>query len=88
MEAALRSGACDLIGIARPAAVLPRLPKEIILNTEVSEEGAKVTLAPLQFPFIVSMLPIKPLGGGLQSTFYAGQIQRMAKGLKPVECRI
>jgi 2,4-dienoyl-CoA reductase-like NADH-dependent reductase (Old Yellow Enzyme family) len=89
MEAALQSGACDLIGIARPAAVLPRLPKEIILNTkEVPDDEAKVTLAPLHVPFIVRMLPIKPLGGGFQSTYYAGQIQRMAKGLKPVECRV
>jgi 2,4-dienoyl-CoA reductase-like NADH-dependent reductase (Old Yellow Enzyme family) len=89
MEAALQSGACDLIGIARPAAVLPRLPKETIFNTkEVPDEEARVNLAPFQVPFIVSVLPIKPLGEGLQSAYYAGQIQRIAKGLKPVECRI
>jgi 2,4-dienoyl-CoA reductase-like NADH-dependent reductase (Old Yellow Enzyme family) len=89
MEAALKSGACDLIGIARPAAVLPALPKEIILNTkEVMDEDATVTLAPLRVPFIINALPIKPLGGGFQSTYYASQIQRMAKGLKPVDTRI
>ena len=89
MEGALQSGVCDLIGIARPAAVLPRLPKEIMLNTkEVPDEEARVNLAPLTAPFLVNILPIKPLGGGFQSAFYAGQIQRMAKGLKPVECRI
>lgn len=89
MEAALQSGACDLIGIARPAAVMPALPKEIILNTkEVTDDDAKVTLAPLQVPFMINVLPIKPLGGGFQSKYYAGQIQRMARGLKPVDSRI
>jgi hypothetical protein len=69
--------------------VLPRLPKETIFNTkEVPDEEARVNLAPFQVPFIVSVLPIKPLGEGLQSAYYAGQIQRIAKGLKPVECRI
>ena len=89
MELALQSGACDLIGIARPAAVLPRLPKEVILNTnEVPDDEARVDLAPLKIPFFVRVLPIKPLGGGFQSTFYAGQIQRIANGLQPIECRV
>ena len=89
MEAALQSGACDLIGIGRPAAVLPRLPKEIILNTgDVPDSEAKVNLARLHLPFIISLLPIKALGGGFQSVYYAGQIKRMANGLKPVECRV
>lgn len=89
MEAALQSGACDLIGIGRPAAVLPALPTEIILNTkEVADEDATITLAPLKVPFIINALPIKPLGGGYQSQYYAAQIQRMARGLKPVDSRI
>lgn len=89
METALQSGACDLIGIARPAAILPCLPKEIILNAkEVSDEEAKVILTPLQVPFIFKALPIKSLGAGYQSTYYAGQVQRMGKGLKPIDSRI
>lgn len=89
MEAALKSGACDLIGIARPAAVLPRLPKEIIFNIkEVPDQEARVTLAPLEVPFITSALPIRPLRGGHQTAYYTRQIQRMGEGLKPVDSRI
>lgn len=91
MEAALQSGACDLIGVGRPAAVLPALPKEIILNTkDVSDKQATVRLAPLKKPFLVRLLqgPVTAIGGGFQSIYYAGQIQRMAKGLRPVDNRI
>jgi 2,4-dienoyl-CoA reductase-like NADH-dependent reductase (Old Yellow Enzyme family) len=88
MEAALQSGACDLIGIARPAAVLPKLPKEIILNIEIPDDEATVTLAPLKVPFLLKYLPVKQVGVGYQSQYYAGQIQRMAKGLLPVNTRI
>jgi len=88
MEAALKSGGCDLIGLARPAAVLPKLPKEIILNEKISDEDARVVLAPVPTPGWIKWVPIKALGGGLQSKYYAGQIQRLAKGLRPVDSRI
>ena len=88
MEAALNSRGCDLIGIARPAAVLPKLPKEIILNTEVPDKEAQVTLAPLQIPWLTRHLPVKQVGAGFQSKYYASQIQRMAKGLLPIDTRL
>ncbi|KAM3081220.1 hypothetical protein ACMFMF_003134 [Clarireedia jacksonii] len=88
MEAALQSGACDLIGIARPAAVLPKLPNEIILNTEIPDEKATVTLAPLKVPFLLKHAPVKQVGAGYQSQYYAGQIQRMAKGRLPIDTRL
>lgn len=88
MEDAISSGGCDLIGIGRPAAVLPKLPKEIILNTEVPDEVAHVALAPLQVPFLVQMLPVKQVGAGYQTNYYCGQIQRMSRGLKPIDTRL
>ncbi len=88
MEAALKSGGCDLVGIARPAAVLPYLPKEIILNTEeVADENAQVALAPLHIPWLIRHLPVKQVGAGFQSAYYASQIQRMAAGLLPIDTR-
>ena len=89
MEAALTSGGCDLIGIGRPAAVLPKLPKEIVLNTEeVPDDEAHVGLAPVQIPFLVKMVPVKQVGSGYQTQYYSRQIARMAKGLKPKDTRL
>lgn len=87
MEDALKSGACDIIGIARPAAVIPGLPREVILNEEVGDEDASVRLRPLVMPGWVKWVPIRSVGAGAQSNYYAGQIQRMGKGLRPVDSR-
>jgi 2,4-dienoyl-CoA reductase-like NADH-dependent reductase (Old Yellow Enzyme family) len=49
MEDALREGGCDIVGIARPATILPRLPKEILFNEkEVSDEEVSLWLKPVQ----------------------------------------
>jgi 2,4-dienoyl-CoA reductase-like NADH-dependent reductase (Old Yellow Enzyme family) len=44
MQAALESGACDLIGLGRPSAVWPRLAKEVLLNEGVEDEDATCDL--------------------------------------------
>ncbi|KFX90929.1 hypothetical protein V490_06190 [Pseudogymnoascus sp. VKM F-3557] len=89
MEHALKSGGCDIIGIGRPAAIVPRLPKEIILNTkDVSDEQANVALASVQMNLLVQTLGIKIVGAGAVTAYYQGQIERLGKGLAPVDTRI
>ena len=89
MEAALTSGACDIVGIGRPACVLPKLPKEIILNEkEVSDNEATLWLKPVQPPFIAKFIPIKAIGAGIDSKHYAEQIQVLGRGGKPIDCRL
>jgi 2,4-dienoyl-CoA reductase-like NADH-dependent reductase (Old Yellow Enzyme family) len=87
MEAALESGACDIIGIGRPAAVVPKLPKLILLNKEVSDADAKLQLRRVEMGWLMSKVPIKALGAGAESKYYGQQIQRMAKGLQPIDTR-
>jgi hypothetical protein len=88
MTAALQSSACDLIGIARPAAVLPHLPKDIILNTAIPDDEASVELQRLKLPWLTTLIPVKQVGAGYQSAYYAGQIQRMGRGEEPVDTRV
>ncbi|OBT67038.1 hypothetical protein VE03_04429 [Pseudogymnoascus sp. 23342-1-I1] len=89
MEHALKSGGCDIVGIGRPAAVVPRLPKEIILNTkDVTDEQADVSLARLQMPLIVRKFGLKQVGAGVQTAYYGEQIGRMGRGLAPIDNRI
>lgn len=64
MEAALQSGACDLIGVGRPAAVWPHLPKQILLNEKVEENAAVKKLTTLRLPLLLRMIPIKFIGTG------------------------
>ena len=64
MEEALQSGACDLIGIGRPAAVWPHLPKEVLLNEQVEEAAAVKKLHKLKLPFLLRIIPVRFIGAG------------------------
>jgi 2,4-dienoyl-CoA reductase-like NADH-dependent reductase (Old Yellow Enzyme family) len=64
MEDAIATGACDLIGLARPAAAVPRLPKEVILNEGVEDSEAQIWLKPIAMPAVLKMLPLKNLTAG------------------------
>ena len=86
MEAALESGACDIIGIGRPAAVIPKLPRSVLLNKELSDEQAKIKLKPVKMGCLMNIVPIRALGAGAQSNYYGGLIRRM--GLQPADTRI
>lgn len=88
MEEAVKSGNCDLVGIGRPAAVLPALPKEIILNEKVEDVDANLTLKPVEVPRLVSMIPVKQMGAGVTSQYYSSQIQRMGRGEQPIDTRV
>ncbi|KAJ4983288.1 NADH:flavin oxidoreductase/NADH oxidase [Stagonosporopsis vannaccii] len=83
MEAALRSGACDLIGIGRPAAVWPHLPNEVLLNEKVEERAAALKLTTLRLPWLLRIIPIKFIGAGADTMYYAKQIQAIAFGRTP-----
>ncbi|KAF9885278.1 hypothetical protein FE257_013076 [Aspergillus nanangensis] len=80
-EAALRQNACDLVGIARPAAVDTRFAR-LLLDESVAEEEARLPLGKAPAPWGVGWIPIRILGAGLESSYYAGQIKRIGKGLK------
>jgi len=88
MEAALQSGACDLVGVGRPAAVVPGLPREVVFNKEVSDEEATFRLRAVDAGCLVRLMPVKALGAGAQTKHYAGMIGRMGRGEKPIDSRV
>lgn len=67
MIAALESNACDLIGLARPAAAFPHLPKDLLLNEEVEDADAVVDLVKVKAGWLVSKIPIKALNAGIDT---------------------
>ncbi|KAL5371713.1 hypothetical protein DPSP01_014064 [Paraphaeosphaeria sporulosa] len=80
MREALDTGACDLIGLARPSAVWPRLPREVLLNEEVDDADARCELSLVKGNWFVRNLAPKIVGVGVDTLYYAGQIAMMAEG--------
>ncbi|KAF4976015.1 hypothetical protein FZEAL_7271 [Fusarium zealandicum] len=79
MEAALNEGACDLIGIGRPAILNPSLPLNTILSTEVPSEDAKVYARKVQTPWLLKRFGPKSVGAGVESTWYSKQMQKIGQ---------
>ncbi|RAK95178.1 NADH:flavin oxidoreductase/NADH oxidase family protein [Aspergillus ibericus CBS 121593] len=80
-ESALKQNACDVVGIGRPAAINPKLPL-VLLDESIPDEEAQLILKRVPMPFLAQLLSLKGVGAGLESSFYAKQIRRLAMGLK------
>lgn len=71
MAAAVESGAIDVVGLARPLAVEPDLPKELLAGQKVRAVDVNVRLG------------VKLMDDMLQSFWYGDQIRAMSKGTEP-----
>ncbi|KAL4938185.1 hypothetical protein BDV06DRAFT_60960 [Aspergillus oleicola] len=80
---ALDQNACDLVGIGRPAAIDPYFPQKL-LDEGVSEEESSMRLKRVTLPFWARWIPLAAIGAGAESSYYTGQIQRIAKGLRTI----
>ncbi|KAI4952989.1 hypothetical protein J4E86_006526 [Alternaria arbusti] len=80
MRAALEENACDLIGLARPAAVDSSFAKKV-LEAEAAGGDVSLRLDAVKPSWLVSKIPVKALGAGAESAFYGAQIERIGKGL-------
>ncbi|GKZ43266.1 hypothetical protein AbraIFM66951_003995 [Aspergillus brasiliensis] len=78
---ALQQNACDVVGIGRPAAVEPKLPL-VLMDESVPDEEAQLVLNRVPMPFLARLIPLRGIGAGLESSYYAKQIKRIAMGLK------
>ncbi|KAM0352341.1 hypothetical protein ACHAPU_002006 [Fusarium lateritium] len=79
MEDALTEGACDLIGLGRPAIINPSLPVNTILNKEVKTEDASLYARRIQTPWILKRFGPKSIGSGVEITWYRKQMQAIGK---------
>ncbi|CEJ94159.1 hypothetical protein VHEMI09708 [[Torrubiella] hemipterigena] len=73
LEAAVKSGACDLAGIARPAVVDPKLPKTVVFNASIADEDARLATKSFSASWLAWGLGIKALAGGTETVckFYS-----------------
>lgn len=73
MEQALRSNACDVIGLARALAINPQLPNQLLAGDNVVSEVKPLTTG---FKALDRLIP-------LEIVWYTQQIHRMGRGLTP-----
>ncbi|POR37589.1 NADH oxidase [Tolypocladium paradoxum] len=77
MEAAVREGACDMVGIGRPAVLNASLPKNTVFNAAVDDGDAKVYARSVAVPWIAKKLGMRAIAGGAETTWYQKQMHRM-----------
>ncbi|KAF7554936.1 hypothetical protein G7Z17_g2540 [Cylindrodendrum hubeiense] len=78
MDDAIAGGACELVGIGRPAALNPELPKNTILNPEVTGADAKVYARRIHPSWFVKWIGAKAIGAGAETAWYGKQIHQLA----------
>lgn len=74
MEDAIESGAIDMVGIARPYAVKPHFPNQLL-----NGESEQISISPVStgVSFVDKNMPM------LELSWYAHQLERMSKGKPP-----
>lgn len=70
MIRAIKSNACDIVGLGRPAVLQPSLPSSIILNDDISDELAYVMTSPISPSWFIKMSRVKSAGSGAESGSY------------------
>lgn len=73
MQATLAAGDVDLIGLARPLAIEPDLPKRLLSNQDVTSVVRPLTTG---FHFLDKLVP-------LEIVWYSQQLKRMSAGREP-----
>lgn len=66
IEAALKGGVCDLVGIGRPAVLRPDFPR-LVMDDIYTDQEAKVAFGKVPVPFLARLLQIRILGGGAET---------------------
>ncbi|KAL3440538.1 hypothetical protein BJX65DRAFT_290272 [Aspergillus insuetus] len=80
IEAALKAGVCDLVGIGRPAVLRPDFAR-LVMDPAYTNQEAIVVFPKARVPLVARFLQIKSLGGGAETEYFRGQIHRLADGL-------
>ncbi|OAR02828.1 hypothetical protein LLEC1_01603 [Akanthomyces lecanii] len=77
MNGAIRGGSCDMVGLARPSVLQPSLPRQLILNSAVSDEDS-IIITPKIKPFwLAKVIRIKLAGIGAETMWYTKVINKL-----------
>lgn len=86
MNSALSSKGCDMIGVGRPAALVPDFPRSVVgigASKGISEAEAGLQLRKVKEPWFLGHLPFpqlqRALAGGAETAYYGQRIGQMGK---------
>ena len=74
MEQAVAEGACDLVGLGRPAALNPSIPNNIVFNPEVKDQDATVYRKKVTTPWIMKQIGLGAIGAGMDSVCFVSRM--------------
>ncbi|RYP13809.1 hypothetical protein DL767_010588 [Monosporascus sp. MG133] len=77
MEAAIAEGSCDMVGLARPAVLDPKLPQKVLLNPSIPNHEARAAARKIKPPYLAKHLKIKAVGVGAETGWYTKQLRRI-----------
>ncbi|QPH02774.1 hypothetical protein C2857_006991 [Epichloe festucae Fl1] len=77
MEAAIRDGGCDMVGVGRPAVLNPWLPKNTIFNKQLGDDDAKLYTKAVAPAWPSRILGIRSINGAAETRWYAQQIHNI-----------
>lgn len=83
MKEAVTTGACDLIGIGRPATLDFHLPKNLILNDAIPDSKAVATRVDISGLPIWKYIPAGAVGAGGETIYHAWQMRQIGYGKQP-----
>ena len=83
MADAITSGACDLIGLGRASILEPDLPRCVLLNPEMDDEGALARSHIVKGQWFSNLIPVNVVGSGLPIQFWYFNMRRLGRGLRP-----
>ncbi|KAH8585620.1 flavin oxidoreductase [Bisporella sp. PMI_857] len=87
MKAAVNSGACDFVGLARPAVANLSILK-LLLDSKTPDEKANIILEKVPKSWMIKYSPVKLLKADTKTDYYSFQIHRIGKKLALKEPKI
>ncbi|EWG50850.1 hypothetical protein FVEG_09981 [Fusarium verticillioides 7600] len=77
MNQAVANGACDGIGLARPAVLHPAIPKELILKPEKNNIDLSRDMPTVPVPWFIRLTGIRVLGAGAETAWYGARLKKI-----------
>ncbi|OAA54388.1 Aldolase-type TIM barrel [Cordyceps fumosorosea ARSEF 2679] len=67
LDHAVKSGACDMVGVGRPSVIDPKLPHTVVFNPRIADEDARLATKNFSRSWLAWLLGVKGIAGGTET---------------------